>query len=133
VVASLITSVANDCAPLLVAVSVYCSVSPGLGADRGGRSSALGEIADELGERERAGRPTVVTSLAVSVAGGAPGWHWCTGRRHSTTRCSVRSAQRPPRGRHLDDQTQLLSGADAERARPSAARRCRARPLQLLS
>ena len=29
-VASEITSVASDCAPLFVAVSVYCSVSPGL-------------------------------------------------------------------------------------------------------
>ena len=29
-VASLITSVVSDCAPLFVAVSVYCSVSPGL-------------------------------------------------------------------------------------------------------
>jgi len=48
-VASLITSVANDCAPLLVAVSVYCSVSPGL-ALTAVASSALGEIADELGE-----------------------------------------------------------------------------------
>ena len=57
--ASLITSVVNECAPLLLAVSVYCRVSPAL---------ALTAVAARGGERGAA----IGTPLADPAGGGGP-------------------------------------------------------------
>ena len=62
---------ASDCAPLLVAVSVYCSVSPGLALTAVAAGPPWVRLLTSLASDSVPGAPTLVTSLAVSVAASA--------------------------------------------------------------
>jgi len=109
------TSVANDCAPLFVAVSVYCRVSPGLALTAVAADPPWVRLLTSLVSEQRAGCSTVVTSLEASVAVSA-GWHLVYRKAALQRHGAPRAGDRAGRHKHLDDQTHLLPGADGQRA-----------------